>query len=171
MDISKFWKVIDKSRRVVDGEMEDMPESLKNELIKLSNEDILAFNNLYYLLMDEAYSWELWGVAYIIGGGCSDDSFTDFRSWLISKGQKAYETGLANPDSLTKFIKEQDLDIECQLEGLSYAATQAWEEKTGQEMPTYTNTNFNAEPTGTNWGGKEDNLAKLLPKMWKKFWS
>lgn len=171
METSKFWKLIDKSRRAADGDLEDFPEILKDELIQLSNEEIIAFDQLFYEFMNNAYAWDLWGVAYIIGGGCSDDSFMDFRAWLIGKGQKAYETGLVNPDHLTRFIKEQDVDIDCQLEDLLYAAPRAWEEKTGQDLPVRTLSNIRTEPTGTDWGGDDQNLSKRLPKIWKRFWN
>jgi len=48
----------------------------------------------------QAYRWDLWGAAYIIGGGCSDDGFIDFQYGLIAKGREIYESALANPDSL-----------------------------------------------------------------------
>jgi hypothetical protein len=40
-------------------------------------------------------------VPALINGGMSDDGFTDFRYWLISRGRDVYERALADPDSLT----------------------------------------------------------------------
>lgn len=34
------------------------------------------------------YRRDLWAAAYIIGGGCSDDSFIDFRAGLIAQGHE-----------------------------------------------------------------------------------
>ncbi|MFD6821443.1 DUF4240 domain-containing protein [Streptomyces sp. NPDC060085] len=38
--------------------------------------------------------------AYLIGGGCSNDSFMDFRAGLIALGRDWYEKATADPDSL-----------------------------------------------------------------------
>ena len=32
------------------------------------------------------YRWDMWAAAYLIGGGCSDDGFIDFRAGLIAQG-------------------------------------------------------------------------------------
>jgi hypothetical protein len=48
----------------------------------------------------EAYDWGLWGAAYVIAGGCGDDSFDYSRAYLISLGRRVYEVAPADPDSL-----------------------------------------------------------------------
>jgi hypothetical protein len=37
-------------------------------------------------------------LAYLLRGGCSDDSFDAFRGWLILLGCRVFEATLANPD-------------------------------------------------------------------------
>jgi hypothetical protein len=37
---------------------------------------------------------------YLIGGGCSDDGFIDFRAGLIAQGRDWYERAAASPDDL-----------------------------------------------------------------------
>jgi hypothetical protein len=37
----------------------------------------------------------------VVNGHCSDDSFENFRCWLVSMGRDVYENALANPDSLS----------------------------------------------------------------------
>jgi hypothetical protein len=39
--------------------------------------------------------------AILIGGGCSGDSFTHFRTGLIAQGRDWYHRAAASPDSLT----------------------------------------------------------------------
>ena len=43
-----------------------------------SPEEIVAFQRVLDELMDESYRADLWGAAYVINGGCSDDGFEDF---------------------------------------------------------------------------------------------
>jgi hypothetical protein len=47
-----------------------------------------------------AYTRSLWGAAYVMHGGCSDDSFSDFRATLISHGRTIYDAALADTESL-----------------------------------------------------------------------
>ena len=35
--------------------------------------------------------------------GCSDDSFLDFRAWLIAQGKETYLEALRDPDTLSQF--------------------------------------------------------------------
>jgi hypothetical protein len=66
-----------------------------------------------------------------IGGGCSDDGFTDFRYGLISLGKNVYYKAIENPDSLV----ELGADIEIRNESFGYVAFEVYEEKSGTEMP------------------------------------
>jgi len=46
------------------------------------------------------YRWDVPAAAYLIGGGCSDDGFIDFRAGLTAQGRDWYEKLAASPDSL-----------------------------------------------------------------------
>ena len=48
-------------------------------------------------LDERAYTWDLWGAAYVIEDGCSDDCFRDFRAYLISLGPHALRGRAARP--------------------------------------------------------------------------
>lgn len=62
--------------------------------------DVLDYDRIHYELMAESYRWELWGAAYLINGGCSDDGFDYFRGWLLGQGRATWQAALADPDSL-----------------------------------------------------------------------
>jgi len=48
-----------------------------------------------------AYNGDFGVVAWLCQGGmCSDDRFSDFRSWLISRGRASYEAALAYADAI-----------------------------------------------------------------------
>lgn len=38
----------------------------------------------------KTYDWDLWGAAYLINGGASDDGFDYFRGWLLSQGSERW---------------------------------------------------------------------------------
>ena len=167
MDIDKFWKILDRSRKNAEGDPEAQVDELEAELRKLSPEEIIEFDAIFRKHHQGAYDWALWGAAYIIGGGCSDDGFADFRGWLISGGRKVYETALADPDSLVKFVKEND--GECQIEGFEYASSKAWEALTGRTADDFPVTYSSGirEPSGRKW--EESELDALFPRLAKKF--
>ena len=101
MNIDEFWQVIEKGK-----ESDEPEEIISEELKKLSPEEIISYQEQFDSLFDKAYRWDLWGAAYLIGGGCSDDGFMDFRYGLISRGRKVYEDALNNPDSLASLGEE-----------------------------------------------------------------
>jgi hypothetical protein len=166
MDRAAFWKIIDTSRRQARGDVDDQLEILPELLSRLSVKEILDFDRIFTEYWVRAYTWELWAAAYIIGGGCSDDGFMDFRGWLISRGEKVYEAALADPQSLTRVVK---VDDECQIEGFQYVARQVWEQKTGKDTGDFPDTGVSVplDPTGKAW--EEDDLEQHYPKLWKKY--
>jgi len=83
MDTLTFWKIIDESRQRADGDLDKQVDMLRARLEQSEPEEIVQFDKLFREYWIRAYTWDLWAAAYIIGGGCSDDGFMDFRGWLI----------------------------------------------------------------------------------------
>ena len=115
MDTSAFWKLVDKARRMSEDDAEQQLEELTTLLEALPTEEIVEFHYIFCSFFHASYTWPLWGAAYLIGGGCSDDSFDYFRGWLISRGEKVFAAAVADPDKLASMIKEEDQDIDCQV--------------------------------------------------------
>jgi hypothetical protein len=100
MDEAQFWELVQRVHDASGGDMDRKCEILKTEIGKLFKNDADDFSFLFATMMDRAYSYKLWGAAYIIHGGCSDDTFDDFRSSLISRGRACFENAIADPESL-----------------------------------------------------------------------
>src|SRR5262245_57201855 len=96
-----FWDHIRATRRV---EPEEHADRLTKRLSKLPEAEIGGFIQRWDEASVDAYRWDLWGAAYLINGGCSDDGFQYFRWWLLLQGRAAYEAALADPDSLAKIV-------------------------------------------------------------------
>jgi hypothetical protein len=167
MNKENFWKIIDSSRKAAENDPEVQIDTLGEALSGLSPEEIISFDLCMTEYYVRAYTWGLWGAAYVIGGGCSDDGFMDFRGWLVSKGEKVYEAALDNPETLVKVVKEEDGDG--QIEGLLYVAKQVWCKKTGKELGDFPrhDIQYPHDPSGESWD--EDDLDDLYPKLTKKF--
>src|SRR5262245_38625607 len=100
MHADDFWRIIDRVHASNPDDMDARCEALRAELEQLSDFDLKSFIEHFDGADARAYDWKLWGAAYLIQGGCSDDAFSDFRATLISMGRNFYERALADPDSL-----------------------------------------------------------------------
>ena len=152
MNREQFWQI------VAHGQEDEAPgELVRAALEKLPASEIAAYQQHFDALTDQAYRWDLWGAAYVIEGGCSDDGFTDFRYALISRGREVYEAALQNPDSLAA------VDI-CSDELFGYVAGEVYEAKTGQAIALASNQA--AEPLGEQWDfDDKKEIRRRLPQL------
>src|SRR5689334_7085608 len=111
MTRKQFWAHIRATRRI---EPEAHVERLVNRLAKLPVNDILDFNHWWDIALSEAYLWDLWGAAYLINGGASDDGFEYFCRWLILQGQGVFENAVKTPDSLADVVDPDEEEVECE---------------------------------------------------------
>lgn len=161
MTTPEFWKIIEKSKRGV-ASSDEQAEQLEALLTKLPSDEILSFERIFTEFRYAAYRWDLWGVAYLLCGGCGDDSFDYFRAWLIGRGQKFYEDALKDPESIARKVTENDYP---EAEFLLYAASKAFEKQTGREMP-FSSVEHPQEPVGKKW--TEEELPRLFPVAHQK---
>lgn len=173
MDEGKFWSLIDAS--VEGSPSQDVQEGrLAAALGQLSAEDVAAFDQMFWVQEDSAYSWDLWGAAYIIHGGASDDSFEYFRRWLVSRGKATFEAALRDPDALADLIPATQSEP-AEFESFPDIAMNVWNLKMGVEPRAITGdmaralARFPGEPEGEPFEEDPDYLAKRWPKLWKRF--
>jgi hypothetical protein len=168
MQIEEFWRLIASSKASSDGSFDGYAESLQETLSQLPEANIVAFDRTFDQFMNRADTWDLWGAAYIIGGGCGDDSFIDFRSWLISMGQAVYESAVADAESLADIELGPEAEEDVFFEEFAYVASRAYEEKTGTDMPR-TPALAHAGTSGEEWDEDGDDLAQRFPQLWAKY--
>ena len=160
MTIDQFWTLNEGLPKV------GAEHVLKARLQQLSPEDLVAFDKHFTEQFFRAYNWQLWNAAYIIKGGCSDDSFMDFRYGLISRGRHIFEAALENPDSLADVVA---IGEDLRNEAFASVAQNVYEAKTGTEMPER-DIRHPSDPSGEDWNPDSKELcAKHLPKVWAKF--
>jgi hypothetical protein len=160
MDKQAFWDLLE------DLDPETAAGGLAARLDALEPAVIAEFQRHFDEEHARAYQWQLWGAAYLLEGGCSDDGFIDFRYGLISRGQEVFERALADPDSLADLLDEDDF---LSHEEFGYVAREIYEFKAGAEMPQSA-VSHPAEPSGEEWDFDDEALcAAKLPKLWAKF--
>ncbi|MFO0802871.1 MAG: DUF4240 domain-containing protein [Gemmataceae bacterium] len=164
MEWKQFWKTLDSAYRA-DGP--DHFEALKAELDRLRWFEVIEFQARFDEAMAAANLIDLWGAAYLIQGGCSDDGFRDFRAWLVGRGRHPYEAALKQPDSLADILDGDPVDGF----GLDAAAIRVYEAKTG--MSDFYERLDRAEkdlppqpPEGIDWDFEsEEEMKRRFPRL------
>lgn len=165
MEEDLFWKIIQKTKDISGGNFEEQQEELANELRNLTADELILFGNSFRNFRGQANTWELWGAIYIIQGGCGDDSFNDFREWVIAQGRDFYYKITENPELLVEI--ETHLIEEFDWEGCGYLPGIVFEELTGQKMPYP----FKEKQitTGEEWNENNDDLKNRFPMLYAKY--
>jgi hypothetical protein len=167
MDIPTFWHLIETTKIASDGDIEQQTRLLIQELVKLPPEEIIQFDMLLQTFHTQAYTNDLWAAAYIIMGGCSDDGFDYFRSWLLAQGEAIFHAALQNPESLADVVgKPVDTEVFSSGEQFLRAAVRAYERKTNEPMPR--RASVFQDVTGEEW--TEADLPTKYPRLWANYW-
>ena len=131
MNKDQFWSLIEKAKEVCGTDLEASAVWIKQQLFYMTPEDVLQFHNLVYSYRDAAYKYGLWTAAGVMmETGCSDDSFSDFRMWLIAQGKEVYLNALKDPDSLSGVTPYGY----CSFESLGYISSQVYSAMKGKNI-------------------------------------
>lgn len=124
---------MDETRLVAGRDTQKQAELIIKALKSMPVQAILDYDKILTRFIDCAYRSDLWDAAYIIGCGCGDDGFMDFRAWLVGQGREVYENALLEPETLVDIV---EVNQKTQVQDLWGAAGTAYYEMTGEEdMP------------------------------------
>lgn len=137
MDTNGFWDVIEAAQAPA-GESKPFHEALADHLATRTEQEILDYQEKFDEAHQALYRWDVWAAAYLIGGGCSDDSFMDFRAGLIAQGRGWYQKAADSPDSLVGHpavatAARRPWDNPLFYEQVNYAASYAFERVSGDD--------------------------------------
>ena len=156
-----LWPIIDASDAKRDGLAS--VRAFRERLTKLSADDVWRINREFEEQLARSYTWELWGAAYVIKGGCSDDCFEYFRGWLIMQGKSVFEAALANPESLADYAYAGP---PAELEDALYVTRDVYQAITGKE-PEGT---LPYPKLGPKWDFDDSSeMKRRYPKLCAKF--
>lgn len=120
-----FWALIDQAKEHPGGP----GEWLMERLMDLGPEQAKRFDDFAHAYSSLADQYGLWTAASVMErGGCTDDGFMDFRTWLAAQGKDVYMAALKDPDSLVDAPDYQDQRFDC----LPHMGERAYEELTGR---------------------------------------
>ncbi|MEU0337192.1 DUF4240 domain-containing protein [Streptomyces sp. NPDC006193] len=170
MDETEFWELIDATREAAGGDPEEQADLLVDRLLQLEPELVLDFARHFEARYNRAYRWDLWGAAWVLLDGCSDDAFDFFRCWLIGQGREVFEGALHDPDSLAGLLDDFDEEVDGDGEELGYAADEAYEQLTGTVAPDLGVAPPPADPAGDPLDLEDERaLAARYPRLWERF--
>lgn len=134
-----FWYLIEKTKKESKGNYDLQCELLTNYLSEKTANEIILFDRTFNMLMAKSYKYNLWEAAYALNGGCSDDCFEFFRTWLIAQGKNKFYRTVHNPRLLFFFgVKELIQNYE----GAFFCAKDAYRSKTAMDLYTYNDINY-----------------------------
>ncbi len=185
MDRETFRGIVETARERAGSGADDrgaeddpLPGALTDLLVeRLTADEMLAFVDVAGDVVNDAYAWPVWGAAYLVEGGCSDDGFRDFRDGLVLAGRATFERAVADPDSLA------DHPVVAAMadggspwfgyESLEWLVGGAWSRATGEDDEAYhaarertSSGHSHREPAGEqlDFDDDEEN-ARRLPRL------
>lgn len=173
----EFWELLARAKTKGDDQEEQI-EWLTSHLAKRTVHEIVAFDTHMHRILKDSYTSRLWAAAYIIMGGCSDDSFDYFRGWLLFQGKEVYEACIEDPELLIPVLDNMSEDDILELEELTpYYGQTVYEEKTGNEEDTYftlyhvlSNERASNIDIELDWDeDDEEGLKNMFPKLWEVY--
>jgi hypothetical protein len=170
MDETEFWELVDASRAAAEGDPDEQADQLVERLVRLDPDAVLDFARHFESRYNRAYRWDLWGAAWVLLDGASDDAFDFFRCWLIGQGREVYEGALHDPDTLADLLADFDEEVDGDGEELGYAADEAYEQLTGTVAPDLGIAPAASEPEGSSFDLENETLlADRYPALWDRF--
>jgi hypothetical protein len=145
MNVDEFWSLVESGSAGLDertGDGEAIAATMEERLATTSSKTILEFQEQFDEASRALYRWDVWAAAYLIGGGCSDDRFTDFRAGLIALGRDWCERVLVSPDELADHpvVRRAAADADDDAvfaESVNYVAGRAYGQVTGDDHAFY----------------------------------
>ncbi|MBD5304161.1 MAG: DUF4240 domain-containing protein [Bacteroides sp.] len=171
MTEDKFWHIIEKS---------EQGRELNDLLSSLSDNELIGFYYWWQYFSDRLYRQDLWAVAYVVKGGCSDDSFDYFRYWLLVQGRKPVYDALENADSLCDLFETMiDVDDEDSLqnEEVNYTVIKAIEDRSDASDEFRAMIENIEIPEGCDemdfeWEeDDEESIKAICPRTFERYWS
>jgi len=129
MNEDVFWELIDHG--LADASIGERLETLPERIALFKPAAIRKFDQILGQMDAAAYRTDVWALAYLLQGGCSDDAFDAFRGWLILQGRVVFEATLADPDGFDVALHGGEASG---MDALREAAAAAYDLREGRAM-------------------------------------
>lgn len=168
-----FWELIDQARKAPNSNFETQCVTLTELLTAHTTEDIIAFEHLLRQKIEQASSWPVMAATFVVCSFISDDTYEDFRAWLVGQGKDNFNKAIKDPNTICDFLKPheaRDLGGEYML----FVAANAYLDKLGKddEEEFYELIEHPDEKEIVQkWPETKDAYRKLFPRLYDTFWN
>jgi hypothetical protein len=160
-----FWKLIDNAVGPADFGEAVNHEVLRESLVALKRPELLEFAGHMHGAVEGAFTTEMWGAAYLINGGCTEEEFIYFRGWVIGQGSRAYSDAVKNPDTLADSV-DPDADAHEDADILGLAFDVYTENKGNDEGFEFESQS--KELSGDEWDFEDEaEMSARFPRLWE----
>ncbi|MEV0003185.1 DUF4240 domain-containing protein [Micromonospora sp. NPDC050980] len=138
MRTEDFWQLIDQARAGGGGEADAVAARAVALLAERDPEEIIGYAHHQRRVLAASYRVDLWGAAYLINGGASDDGFEYFRGWLMTQGRAVFARAVGEPDSLAELPRVRAAALsgeEFECERMLSVPWEAHRKATAAELP------------------------------------
>jgi hypothetical protein len=168
MRTDEFWAVIERATADRPGSPVEVAKSAVADLATRTPDEIVAWARHLDKVLAASFTEDLWAAAYLINGGCSDESFDAFRGWLIGNGRDVVAHAVRDPDSLADLPAVRAAaasDALFEAEEVLSIAEAAYEQATGAALPTSTDP-VDRPSSDSFWDfDDEDEMHRRLPRL------
>jgi hypothetical protein len=168
-----FWELIDKAIQAPNSNFETRCVTLTELLTAYSAEEILAFEHILRNKIEEASTWPVMAATFVVCSFISDDTYEDFRAWLVGQGREKFYKALQDPNEICNFLSPKEAE-DLGGEYMLFVAVNAWLEKTGEEDEEvfYKLIEHPDEKIiKQQWPESKEAYRKLFPKLYDTFWN
>lgn len=170
-----FWNLIAEVKAASGQNQEKNMDMLKARLKELGPEYAQDFHDIVHAYEDLAYKYGLWSASELMGLA-TDDSFIDFRAWLISQGKEAYFSALNDPDTMA----DLDPGDGYWFESFTYAGDSVLEELIGESAYDHTDRAAYEKMVealkadidygeGINYPYESEEIADYFPRLYERY--
>lgn len=171
MNENQFWTLIEHSRQVSQGDIDEQTEIIRTALTELGCDTIVEFENHLNSYISALSRFDVLAANFMIQSYVSDDGFEDFRAWLILNGKTRFEAALKNIESIAEWLERDDVD---NIDGSRFVtiAVQAYEDAGGNSDEFYKQIAFAKEVDfEQTWPDNKQGFESKWPLLCKKFWN
>ncbi len=165
MTENQFWQLIEDARATG-----DTVEGLSAALVALPLPDIVSFEDVLSKKIADAATFPILAACFVIMSYVSDDTFDDFRAWLVSQGRTRYSEAVKDPETIADWLRKDEVD---EIDGESILMLPYESYKVhGREEDFDDQAAFIADPKiEVAWPDTKDEFRERFPKLVGKFWN
>ena len=167
-----FWKLVEDAARNAKRNVNRQAELIRDALAGMSVIEIVSFEDHLRCNLRRAYTFDLMVASFIVMSYVSDDTFEEFRAWLVAQGKERFERAVKSPASIAAFLDRDSVET-VRGEALLLAATSAYERQTGRRGEEFLDrVKTVADPViRRDWPETKAKFRERYPELFDQFWN